>query len=170
MIALETVQQAGHSEPEGRLLHLLDVENLVGSADFSREKVATMYRAYLEAAPHGLVDQLVAATSHHSALAAWFGLPERARRLVQSGADGADLELLRVLAFEAVELRYDRIVIGSGDGIFAGQAARIQGAGGNVTVVTRPEALSRRLRLAVRDIRFLDPGDPVAIGLPLEAA
>jgi NAD(P)-dependent dehydrogenase (short-subunit alcohol dehydrogenase family) len=53
------------------------------------------------------------------------------------------LALLQVLATEKVDFRYDRVVIGSGDGIFAFPAARLQAAGCEVTVVTRPDALSR---------------------------
>jgi uncharacterized LabA/DUF88 family protein len=79
---------------------------------------------------------------------------------VRSGENGADLELLAILAQESVETRFDRVVIGSGDGIFALAAARLQAAGVNVTVVVRRGALSRSLRLSVRDVRFIDANTP----------
>jgi hypothetical protein len=158
MIAVQTaLQPAGSAPRSGRLLHILDLENLVGSADFSTRQASDVYRAYVGTAPAGLVNQLVIATSHHAAAAAWFGMPANARRLVRSGQDGADLALLKVLTTEPVASRYDQIVIGSGDGIFAEEAARLQVAGASITVVTRYDSLSRRLRLAVRDIRYLDP-------------
>jgi hypothetical protein len=152
---------ADHSEAVGdkveRVLHLIDLENLVGSADFTREDAARVHRGYVQVAPSGAVNQMVLATSHHAAAHAWFGWPATARRLVRSGQDGADLALLHVLACESVVARFDRIVIGSGDGIFAYEAARLQAAGVALSVVTGRGALSRQLSFAVRDVRYLEP-------------
>jgi hypothetical protein len=75
---------------------------------------------------------------------------------VRSGPNGADLALLEVLEREEVEGRSSRVVIGSGDGIFAEAAARLQAGGVDVTVVTRAQSLSRRLRLAALNVRFID--------------
>lgn len=141
----------------GRILHLIDLENLVGSADFSREEAARVHRGYVQVAPPGPSDQMVLATSHHAAPSAWFGWPATARRLVRSGQNGADLALLHVLACESVATRFDGVVIGSGDGIFAYEAARLQAAGVAVTVVTLRGALSRQLAFAVRDVRYFEP-------------
>jgi hypothetical protein len=116
-----------------------------------------------------VVGHVVIATSHHSAAAAWFAWPAAARRLVRSGPDGADLALLEVLEHENVARRYDLIVIGSGDAIFALPAAKLQEAGATVVVVSRRSALSRRLRLAVRDIRYLDEPFPAAAETPIIA-
>src|SRR5439155_3434593 len=80
-----------------RVLHLLDVENLVGTARFSIPEAAAAHAAYERLAPLGSANQLVLATSHHAASAAWFGFPATARRLVRSGPHGADLALLDVL-------------------------------------------------------------------------
>lgn len=143
----------------GRVLHLIDLENLVGSADFSREEAARVHRGYVQVAPSGTIDQMVLATSHHAAASAWFGWPATARRLVRSGENGADLALLHVLACESVATRFDRVVIGSGDGIFAYEAARLQAAGVVVTVVTLHGALSRQLGFAVRDVRYFEPSE-----------
>lgn len=152
---------ADHSEAvgnkAGRVLHLIDLENLVGSADFSGEEAARVHRGYVQVAPSGAVDQMVLATSHHAAARAWFGWPATVRRLVRSGQNGADLALLHVLACESVATRFDRVVIGSGDGIFAYEAARLQAAGVAVTVVSICGALSRQLEFAVRDVRYLEP-------------
>jgi NYN domain len=144
----------------GRVLHLTDVENLAGTASFSEPEACALHEAYERVAPGGDVNLAVIATSHHSAPAAWFGFSRTARRLVRSGTDGADMELLGVLEHEAIETRFDHVVIGSGDGIFAFEAARLQAAGVRVTVVTRRNALSSKLRLAVRDVRFIDPPAP----------
>jgi hypothetical protein len=102
----------------------------------------------------------VLATSHFAAPQAWMAWPSTTRRLVRSGADGADLALLDVIDSERLHLRFDGVVIGSGDGIFALAASRLQRLGCPVTVVSRRDGLSRRLRLAVRDVRLID--DPLA--------
>ncbi len=140
-----------------RVLHLIDVENLAGTPSFSRQEAVRLHREYEQVAPKGLADQLVLATSHHAAPAAWFGWPTTARRLVRSGRDGADLALLDVLEHESVATRFGHVVIASGDGIFAMPAARLQAAGIGVTVVTRRGVLSRQLRAAVVDVRYIDP-------------
>jgi hypothetical protein len=154
-------QAAG--DKAGRVLHLIDLENLVGSADFSREEAARVHRGYVQVAPSGTVDQMILATSHHAAPSAWFGWPATARRLVRSGQNGADLALLHVLGCESVATRFDGVVIASGDGIFAYEAARLHAAGVAVTVVTLHGALSRQLGFAVRDVRYFEPIDVAPI-------
>jgi hypothetical protein len=155
MIACES--EALNYQDDGssaRVLHIVDVENLVGTADFTEEESRAVAQTYEAIAYGGAINQIVFATSHHAAAAAWYSWPSNARRLLGSGPDGADLKLLAAL--EGVESRFEHVVIGSGDGIFAFAAARLQAAGCRVTVVTRRDALSARLRLAVRDIRFID--------------
>jgi hypothetical protein len=145
-----------HPLVAGRVLHVIDVENLLGGPNFSEEEALRVRRAYEAIAPAGAFDQVILATSHHAALPAWFAWPPAARRLVRSGKDGADLALVAVLENERIENRYEHVVIGSGDGIFAFPAARLQAARCNVTVVARAGALSRQLRFAVNDVRLID--------------
>lgn len=151
----------------GRTLHLVDVENLAGTAALCTELVSDIQRRYVCAAGVGKADQVVIASSHYAARGAWFGWGGNPRRLLGSGPDGADRCLLGVLDCEDIASRFDHVVIASGDGLFSLAAAQLQAAGVSVTVVSRPEALSRRLRLAVRDVRFLDPPPamPAAVGL-----
>jgi hypothetical protein len=141
----------------GRVLHLVDVENLAGSADFSIEDAVRVHAEYERVAPIGSINQLILATSHRAAPSAWFGFPAGARRLVRSGPHGADLALLEVVKTEFVAARFQHVVLGSGDGIFAFMAAGLQAKGCGVTVLSRQESLSRELRLAVRDVRFIEP-------------
>lgn len=150
-------QQAATPYPEARLrsLHLVDVENLLGGTNFGEADVALAAAAYGPVAGLAATDLVVVSSSHHTARAAWFGWGE-ARRIVRSGVSGADLALIEVIETENVAVRFDRIVIGSGDGNFAVSAAKLQAAGIAVTVVSRPAFLSRQLRLAVRDVRHLD--------------
>jgi hypothetical protein len=160
MTIIEVALQQEPQEPQhlldGRVLHLVDVENLVGTAHFSLPEAVAVRAAYEQVAPGGSVNQIILATSHHAGSPTWFGWPGTARRLVRSGRNGADLALLDILDHESVESRFQHVVVGSGDGIFALPAARLQAAGCGVTVVTRRGALSRQLRLAVRDVRYIE--------------
>ena len=139
-----------------RTLHLVDVENLAGGPSVEPWLARAICASYEVVAPTGYGDHIIVATSHFAAPVAWFAWPPEARRLVRSGVDGADWALLEVLERENVAARFAHVVIGSGDGIFAMAAARLQSAGCAVTVVARRRALSRQLRLAVRDVRYLD--------------
>ena len=155
-----TVNRAYPSWIQGRILHLIDVENIVGRSDFSTAEAAVARASYETVAPTGTVDQLIVATSHHTAPATWRAWPANVRRLLRSGPNGADLAILEVIEREAVASRFDHVVIGSGDGIFAEAAAVLQQRGSGITVVTRRLALSRKLAFAVRDVRFVDLAKP----------
>jgi hypothetical protein len=148
-----------------RSIHLVDIENLVGSSVTSRVDVARVRSRYDALAGVVPGDHVVIATGKCAASAAWFGWGP-ARRLLGPGIDGADRALLEVIECEQLVTRYQRVVVASGDGIFADACALLQSEGCAVTVVTRPEALSKRLRLAVRDIRllyYLPPTSPIAL-------
>jgi hypothetical protein len=139
---------------DSRALHLVDIENLIGLARPSFADVAACYDAYC---PLIRCHDLVVVACNHGAFAAvaW-GWPD-ARRLVRSGDNGADEALLDVLRYERIDERFNAVVVGSGDGIFAEAVAGLGGLGVAVTVVSRREALSRRLRLAARHILCLSP-------------
>lgn len=81
--------------------------------------------------------------------------PVNCRRLTRSGADGADIELLRFLDVPQNLNRIDRVVIGSGDGIFAAQARDLSARGTQVVVVSRPCSLARSLARATDEVQFL---------------
>jgi hypothetical protein len=138
-----------------RAIHLIDVENLIGSCVMSVTDVAALQRDYYSVAGVQLRDHVVIATGPAAAPAAWFGW-QGGRRLVRGGVDGADRALLEVIAHESLSSRYERVVVASGDGVFAEACAHLQAEGCKLTVVTRIGALSLRLRLAVRDVRFVD--------------
>ena len=142
-------------QPTSRALHLVDVENLFGTPRPDPEVVRPLARLYEVVAGLGPRDHVVLASSHRCAASVWLEWPGGVRRLAASGPDGADHALLSVLSRERVAERFGRVVIGSGDGIFAHAAARLQAAETEVTVVCGEGALARRLRMATRDIRFL---------------
>jgi hypothetical protein len=144
-----------------RAIHFLDVENLVGSPVPQASDVDATRWAYEQAVAIGPRDLVVVATSHVAAVPVWYSWPD-ARRLVRSGANGADLALLHAIETEDVPGRFTRVVIGSGDGIFAEACARLQAVGCELTVVSRARSLSRALRFAVRDVRLLDDSPRLA--------
>jgi hypothetical protein len=61
-----------------------------------------------------------------------------------------------VLRHENIAERFTQVAIGSGDHLFAEEAARLAAQGVWVTVVSRPRSLSRQLELAAREVIFLD--------------
>jgi len=151
----DMAERAARCSAAERVLHLVDVENLLGGTTFTIGDVRDLRTLYSRVAGSSDDDLEVIATSHSCAAAAWFGWAPAALRRVRSGPNGADQALLEELD-GWVAGRFERVVIGSGDGIFALAAARLQRLGVQVTVVSRPESLSRQLRLAVRDIRPLE--------------
>jgi hypothetical protein len=137
-----------------RALHLIDIENLIGLARPMLTDVVACNEAYRPLI--GDRDLVVVACNHGAFLAVAWGWPH-GRLLMQSGENGADHALLDVLMGERVEQRVTAVVVASGDGIFANSVARLGSLGVAVTVVSRPEALSRRLRLAARHVLEFRP-------------
>ena len=140
-----------------RELHLVDVENLLAGPFFLAAEVARLRPLYgrvsqMTASAHVVIGCSADESMLESGLG-WCG----ARQVWIRGTDGADRALLDVAFNENVAGRFARVVIGSGDGIFANLAANLQALGCHVTVVSRADALSARLRFAVADIRILPP-------------
>lgn len=119
-----------------RGLHLVDLENLLGA----HRDLSTTRWVWQRYAASGVLkpgDQVVVATGPAFAAAAWFALPTiGVRRLVRSGVDGADLALLDETDPRWVARRYGRLVISSGDHVFALLARQAALAGMQVTNVT----------------------------------
>ncbi len=152
---------------EERTLHLIDIENLTGSSSPSAEQVRDCRELY-EASFVGDFDLVVIACSHHAFPAVGWEW-RRARHILRSGQDGADLALLDVIALEGAAERFESVVVASGDGVFTDAVARLGTAGVHVTAVSRPESLSRRLRLAAAHHELL-PSIHVDQAVPLESA
>ncbi|MCG5213734.1 PIN domain-containing protein [Streptosporangium soli] len=139
----------------GRTVHLLDVENLVGSARPGTREVATMMTHYRRRVPAGVMDQYVVAVNHGALLTVGMALTG-VQLLARSGRDGADNALREVIMLDHLDARFERVVIGSGDGIFTELAAWLAGLGMLVVVVSRPGALSHGLRRTAREVIPLD--------------
>jgi len=138
-----------------RRLHLVDIENLAGDSLPSLGQVREVQGLYIKRLAFGDLDQVEIASSHLTLVNAALGWPHVHYR-VRSGPNGADLALLDVLRNENVPARFTHVAIGSGDGVFADEAARLAAAGVRVTVVSRRRSLSARLALAARDVIYLD--------------
>jgi hypothetical protein len=143
------------SQFPARRLHLVDVENLAGDPLPSLLQIREAQSLYADCLGFGLLDQVEVASSHLTLLNAGLGWPHAHYR-IRSGPDGADLALLDVLRHENVAKRFTHVAIGSGDHLFAEEAARLAAQGVCVTVVSRRRSLSSRLALAAREVIFLD--------------
>ena|SRR5437868_7573057 len=139
---------------KGRTLHLLDIENLTASAIPSTQQVEEVMTAYRRLVPAGPMDQIIVGMNPRSMVPVGIALPG-ARILIRSGPDGADSILTETALNDRIDFRFERTVIGSGDGYFAELAHWLTAAGSHVTVVTRTGSLSWRLYTATEDIAFL---------------
>lgn len=151
---------ARHQFP-ARRLHLVDIENLAGNPLPSLGQVRKVQGRYGARLALGAMDQIEVACSHLTLVNAALGWPHAHYR-VRSGPDGADLALLDVLWHENIARRFTHVAIGSGDHLFAEEAARLAARGIWVTVVSWRHSLSRRLELAAREVIFLDTGAEAA--------
>ena len=159
---LRTISGDRNPQPTGarrrfpaRRLHLVDIENMAGSSLPGLSQVRQALGLYADCLAFGAMDQVEVACSHLTLLNAALGWPHAHYR-VRSGPDGADLALLDVLRHENVAARFTHVAIGSGDHLFAEEAARLAAQGVWVTVVSRQRSLSRQLALAACEVIFLD--------------
>lgn len=138
-----------------RAVHLIDIENLAGYPVPSLAMVRQLRACYTSRVGFGPIDQVIIACNHLAIGQAMFGWP-RARYLIRSGKNGADTELINVIAYEDIAVRFSRVVIASGDGIFSGEAAALGALGCHVTVVSRRAALSKRLQRVAHRLIYID--------------
>ena len=139
-----------------RRLHLVDIENLAGDPRPSLSRVCEVRGLYADRLAFGAMDQVeVAASSHRTFENAAFGWP-RVHYRAWYGPDGADLALLDVLQHENVAGRFTHVVIGSGDHLFAEEAARLADQQVWVTVVSRRGSLSSQLAREAHEVIYLN--------------
>lgn len=131
-----------------RAMHLVDIENQIGSSRCTAGEIRRWFRLYAATVSlkHGdLV--IIGVTNIHNRFAAEAS-GVTARVVHQFGPDGADLALQAVMRGEALDQRFGTIYCASGDGGFTEQVSRLGGGAAEVIVVARPLALARRLQLA----------------------
>ena len=149
------VQRRRRGLPAGRTLHLVDLENLAGGSAASSADIEIALDGYDQLAPFRTEDHRVVACGKGLVFPAkdrWPGaLVRRA-----GGIDGADRLLLDAADPSDVADRFDRVVVGSGDHIFADLVLELDRRDVGVCVVSRPGALSARLRAAASVVWYLD--------------
>ena len=136
------------NERRARTLHLVDIENLIG-IDPKRASIHDVRQAfgrYAEAARQRANDLLIVGCNPELAIKVADSLRGAGRIKSRTGADGADTALLETIDIDLWSKRFDRIVIGSGDHIFAPAVIDLTTAGLEVTVVARTGHVSRHLR------------------------
>lgn len=113
--------------------------------------------AYHFVAPPGRDDLVILSASSRLAKRIVFHLTGLGRLVPAGGGpDAADLALLREAPSDWVIERFDRLVIASGDGIFAELSHRVREAGREVWVASWARPLSRRLAVEATEVRLLD--------------
>ena len=143
------------SDINGRTLHLVDLENLAGDPRVGTETALRVFDDYLDAAHWQPGDHVILASNPGLIGRVMYDIPVPANVHAMPGHDGADTKLLACAPPELVVKRYGRLVVGSGDGIFAARAALVRDGGVTVEVVARPNGCSTRLHAF--DCRYLTP-------------
>ena len=145
--------------PEGRAIHLIDIENLMGGPRKGRERLRWVVYDYRVVACVDEVDHPIIGVNPelgHMAYDSW----RSARLVTRGGPDGADKALLDTVKDHGFILRrYYRLVIGSGDHAFADTAKMFVGYGLRVDVVSRRTALSKALQDAASSVRIMPDYD-----------
>jgi hypothetical protein len=136
---------------QGRGIHLLDLENLTGSPRPTAAQVAACMADYRRLVPIGPMDQFVAAVNP-KALVSVGTVLRGIQLLTRSGPDGADWALTESAYADRLPERFERVVIGSGDGHFTDLALWLAGRGTHVTVVAKRGALNWRLYVAAAEV------------------
>ena len=141
------------SDRAARRLFIVDIENAVGAGKVDSGSCQLVRRRIEKTYKPGNGDLIVVGVSHSGnafPASTWNG----ARLVFKRGHDGADLALESVLANENGEERFGEVVIVSGDGAFASQAARLKALGVKVVVDSRPRPLARILAINCSSIRL----------------
>ncbi|MFM6967647.1 MAG: hypothetical protein ACKOWN_01780 [Microbacteriaceae bacterium] len=124
-----------------RAIHLLDIENLLGTPFFTARDVTLFKRFYETTEVYEDGDLIVIATSNSKGIfeanVGWGS----ARYTFRHGENGADFALIDVLKDENIDTRFGRVVIASGDGIFENQVKNLLSANVDVHVVSRRGSL-----------------------------
>ena len=132
--------------PIGRTLHLVDLENVIGDPWAEGPRVADAYEEVLVRGLHRAGDLVVVAVNPGMAQHFAFTDHTPCQLLVRRGRDGADLALLGWGSPAFVAARFERLVVASGDGIFAGIVGAVRARGVRVEVLYGNGSVSGRLR------------------------
>jgi hypothetical protein len=138
-----------------RTLHLVDIENLVGDPYATKATALDALSRYLSTAGYRDGDHVVIAANPGLMAQIAFDLPVPCNVHAARGADGADRILLAQADPGFVADRYDRLVVGSGDGAFTDTALAVRDRGVPVVIVADGRSLSGWLQGAGLGVRTL---------------
>ena len=133
---------------QSRTAFLLDIDNLCGSPQATEAQVLQVFKTLEAKYKLTSADQVYCAAT---AQAAFWVKKHRPGFTVKvgRGKDGSDLKLLEIGDPEWLKNQFDRVVIGSGDGIFGPLAQSLVNLGVNVEVTCGHGAMARSIhRLA----------------------
>ena len=141
-----------------RRMHFVDIENLVGMGIPDREGAIAARKAYEVAAGGTFGELLTVGCNHMAAAEVGFALGLSGAQLKRgSGPDGADLALLAVIRHELLNCRVRRLIIGSGDGIFARELADLRHLIDELVVVARVGGINAELYRFADQVHLIEP-------------
>lgn len=145
--------------PEGRALHLIDLENLMTGAheEAGVDDAQWVVDRFCGGADWHRDDLVVLAANPALLGRVAYDLPAGWQKVAAPGPDGADRALLARADPDLVGHRFHRLVVGSGDGIFADLAQAVRDQGGDVWVVAVDGHISTRLRRCASTVVPLPP-------------
>jgi hypothetical protein len=128
-----------------RGLHLVDLENLLADPWARGPAVGRALDEYLERADFRSGDLVFVAGNPWLMVELGWSHAVDCHRFAARGPQGADRKLLEASPLSWVSRRFERLVIGSGDGVFAERLAQARASGLAVRIVSRPDSFSCRL-------------------------
>lgn len=141
--------------PAGRSLYLLDLENLMGGPRAGMAALRQVVSYFRDAVPREEGDHYIIGVNPRIGAIAKACWPS-AKLVARAGPNGADIALIeQVKNVRFIAARYDRIVIGSGDGVFVHVAVAYRSQGLVVEVASRCRSLSPDLRSVASVVRIL---------------
>ena len=132
-----------------RAIFLGDIENLAWDRTLDTLTIASIRKVSnaVEKQLRSFAPLEVIASSHYFAKQIWFAWGRDPRRLLGSGQDGADLQIIKLIKEEHIYKRFNTVIIGSGDGIFAHPASHLAKRGITVLAAYGSGGLSKKLHL-----------------------
>lgn len=128
-----------------RGLHLVDLENLLADPWARGPLVGRGLDEYLTRACFQRGDLVFVAGNPWLMVELGWSHGADCHRFAARGPQGADTKLLEAAPLAWVARRFERLIVGSGDGVFADRLAGARACGLSVRLVSRPDALSVRL-------------------------
>ena len=135
-----------------RTAYFLDLDNLAGSGRPSKEQIEEVLKSFEAEFQPERSDQVFCCGTHTSAMWAGFARPGYVTRS-GVGRDGADRRILEMADPSFLATRFQKVVIGSGDGAFAELVEELRANGLEVELMTGRGRIHQKLYKSVAPIR-----------------